>query len=70
MQQWHAARIAPPPSSLPKECVCVCFAATACPENVAGCAFSGTFDAREKDGGPAPVDEPDTLTLMVGGAIR
>lgn len=34
-----------------------------------GSAFSFTFNAAPEDGGPAPVPEPGTLTLMAGGAI-
>jgi hypothetical protein len=45
------------------------FVATACPDDLAGCAFSITFHASAEDGGPAPVPEPGTLTLMAGGAI-
>lgn len=41
---------------------------TPCAEDPTGCAFSVTFTLPE-DGGPAPVPEPGTLTLMAGGAI-
>jgi PEP-CTERM motif len=41
---------------------------TLCTEDPTGCAFSVSFTLPE-DGGPAPVPEPGTLTLMAGGAI-
>jgi hypothetical protein len=34
-----------------------------------GCSFSLSFDAAPLDGGPAPVPEPATLTLVAGGAL-
>ena len=41
---------------------------TPCTDDPTGCAFSVSFTLPE-DGGPAPVPEPGTLTLMAGGAI-
>jgi len=42
---------------------------TPCADDPTGCAFSVSFTLPEDGGGPAPVPEPGTLTLMAGGAI-
>ena len=45
------------------------FLTTPCAAGEPGCAFSVAFNATPVDGGPDPIPEPGTLTLMAGGAI-